>query len=263
LNNGGGAFTLNIKGTGYIKKPQITIKQGSTTIVPYNEFNFGTVTAGSTKELTFIIENTGEASLTFVTVNSNRVNLDDNEAGRFNVTNQPIASTIVTPGNTTDFSILFSPTATGVTSTATVIIKTNSENNDEFAFRIRGRGGYKIGDTGPGGGMIFYAIGSDFMECTKTNLGSSTYDWSTAKNMAKNYQGGGFTDWRLPDITELNSMYQNLHRNSPALGGFNSDSYWSSEDGGYVYCLSFYNGTQYRVNKTNSYYVRAVRSFTF
>ncbi|WP_461255748.1 choice-of-anchor D domain-containing protein [Treponema sp. R80B11-R83G3] len=266
LNNAGGAFTVNIKGTGYTKKPQITIKQGDTTIIPYNEFNFGTVTAGSTKEITFIVQNSGEANLTFVTVSGNRVNLDDNDAGYFSVTLQPIASTIVTPGNTTDFSIRFSPTATGVTSTATVIIKTNSENDEEFAFRIRGRGGYKIGDTGPGGGIIFYAIGSEFKECTKTDLGSTRYTWAAAKNMAENYQGNGFTDWRLPDITELNSMYQNLHRNSPALGGFNTTySYWSSTvyGSGSYYDLLFYSGNQNWDYSSSTSYVRAVRSFTF
>ncbi|MDR2597543.1 MAG: choice-of-anchor D domain-containing protein [Treponema sp.] len=270
LSNSGGAFTLNVKGTGYTKKPQITIKQGETTILPYNEFNFGTLTPGSTKDITFIIQNTGEDNLTFITVNSNRVNLNDNAAGRFSVTLQPIASTIVTPGNSTDFSIRFSPTATGVTNTATIIIKSNSENDEEFAFRIRGRGGYKIGDTGPGGGIIFYAIDDEFKECTKTELGSSKYYFTEAKNMAENYQGGGFTDWRLPDITELNSMYQNLHRNNPPLGVFITTSYnnyWSSTTlaGAAIAILSFADGSQSHSQVQGYSYnlVRAVRFFTF
>jgi hypothetical protein len=164
--------------------------------------------------------------------------------------------------------------ATGVTTTATVVIKTNSENNEEFAFRIRGRGGYKIGDTGPGGGMIFYAIGDEFKECTKTDLGGNNYNWYDSTNMAANYQGNGFTDWRLPDNTELNSMYQNLHRNS--LGGFSGNQYyyWSSieYDTTSAYAFYFYNGTQSSWTKSYSYYstgtirnfrARAVRSFTF
>jgi len=268
LNNAGGAFTLNVKGTGYIKRPQITIIQSSTIIAPYGEFNFGAVSVGSSNEIAFIIKNTGEANLSFVTVNSNCVNLDDNGDGRFNVTFQPIASTIVTPESTANFSIRFSPSATGVTSTATVVIKTNSENNEEFAFRIRGSGGYKIGDTGPGGGIIFYAVGSEFKECTKTNLGSNT-DWDSARSMANNYTGGGFINWHLPTLSELNSMYLNLHKNSPALGGFENYPYWTSIEANNIsgtyysaYRINFTNGSQDTISKTSGCYSRAVRSFT-
>ena len=270
LNTGGGAFTLNVKGTGYIRKPQIAIKQESAVIIPYGEFDFGASNVGAPKDITFAIENVGEANLTFVTVEGNRVNLADNADGIFSVTLQPLASTILTPGNKTDFTVRFTPKTAGITSTATVIIKTNSENYEEFAFRIRGTAGvgYKIGDTGPGGGIIFYAVGNQFKECTQTNLGTSTYNFNTASSTASSYTGGGFTNWYLPTRDELSAMYLNLH--TAGMGSFtasNSSPYWSrtnySTYSSYYYYRYFGNG-----NEGNSYsgvsygYVRAVRSFT-
>jgi hypothetical protein len=82
---------------------------------------------------------------------------------------------------------------------------------------------YNIGDKGPGGGFIFYAEGGVYMEVTLT-LGS--YNWDQAVEVAKNYKGGGFTDWRLPSQSELNMIYQNLRKKN--LAGLGDDTYWSS-----------------------------------
>jgi len=50
---------------------------------------------------------------------------------------------------------------------------------------------------------------------------------------------GGFTDWRLPTLTELMAIYNNRI----AIGGFNTTSYWTDEEC-YVYRfqLNFNNG---------------------
>jgi hypothetical protein len=83
---------------------------------------------------------------------------------------------------------------------------------------------YKVGDEGPGGGMIFFARGGVYKECSDER-GSGT--WERAMSEAKYYRGGGYADWYLPDTEELRLMYQNLKAKGNA-GGFSDGSYWSS-----------------------------------
>jgi len=79
----------------------------------------------------------------------------------------------------------------------------------------------EIGDTGPGGGTIFFASGGNFREVSDF-LGM--HNWHNADIAARNHEGGGFEDWRLPDGGDLAVMYENLHRDG--LGGFADARYW-------------------------------------
>jgi len=260
LNNSDNiVFILNVKGTGYVKTPQITVKQGETIINQSENYDFGSLLVNKSVEVEFTIGNAGEANLIFEAVNGSVINLEDNAAGHFSVIMPPLASTVVVPGGTTTFTIRFSPTAGGNSLSATVKIKTNSGVNNEFFFRVKGNGSneYKIGDTGPGGGIIFFAAGGQYKECS-WDLG--TYNWSDALNTAKNYQGGGFTNWRLPDRDELYLLYQNR----TTVGGFLSASYWSSSEYSSVsaWMRNFSSGSEDWFSKSNSYRVRAVRSFS-
>jgi len=127
-----------------------------------------------------------------------------------------------------------------------------SENNNSST--------YQIGDTGPGGGTVFFAEGGSYKECSG-ELG--TYTWDNAVTTAQSHRGGGFTNWRLPDRGELSLMYQNLKSND--LGGFTNGWYWSSmadsSDSYKRWYVNFYNGSQSTTNKDNSNQVRAVRAF--
>jgi len=116
-----------------------------------------------------------------------------------------------------------------------------------------------IGDTGPGKGMIFIAAGDLYMECSG-ELGA--YDWDTAVTTAKNFRGGGFNDWRLPDRGELRLMFENLH--IKGLGGFVKTDYWSSSEyNNNAWSLNFIDGKEYNYfGKINTFRVRAVRAFT-
>jgi len=60
----------------------------------------------------------------------------------------------------------------------------------------------EIGDTGPGGGMIYYwdERADEYWECSG-DLGKAT--WGQARIDARNYRGGGFNDWNLPDSEHL------------------------------------------------------------
>ena len=68
---------------------------------------------------------------------------------------------------------------------------------------------FKVGDIGPGGGIVFYVEGTRAYEVT-ANLGA--YKWEEAKKVAKDYRGGGYDDWYLPTESELNLVYQNLKK---------------------------------------------------
>jgi hypothetical protein len=72
---------------------------------------------------------------------------------------------------------------------------------------------------------------------------------------------GGYSDWYLPSIDELNKLYINKE----AIGGFANTNYWSSSmgnfgnDGAWYQSLSV--GNQGGYNTAKKIYVRAVRSF--
>jgi hypothetical protein len=118
---------------------------------------------------------------------------------------------------------------------------------------------YKIGDTGPGGGLIFHVEGGRYMEVSHI-LG--TYKWNKALNVARNYKGGRFTDWRLPTKEELNQIYVNLKKSGKADLG--NTRHWSSselnfDDSGWF--QNFDGGNQSTCYKHYAYSVRAVRAF--
>ena len=85
--------------------------------------------------------------------------------------------------------------------------------------------------------------------------GSGSY----AASIARDYNGGGYTDWYLPSKDELNLLYEN----KTAIGGFSDNNYWSSTEGGNdnAWRQLFYSGYQVVSNKFNPYDVRAVRAF--
>jgi hypothetical protein len=80
-----------------------------------------------------------------------------------------------------------------------------------------------------------------------------------AAGLAKAYAGGGFSDWYLPSLAELNDLYNNR----AAIGGFAKAAYWSSSEGdGYdAWLVNFANGSQADYVKSLTNGVRAVRSF--
>jgi hypothetical protein len=132
------------------------------------------------------------------------------------------------------------------------------------------------------GGLIFYF---DNVSCTglvsAPSDQSSNADWGCELSFAgTSHQGDGgcsdagsanficnnltlntFSDWYLPNITELDLMYKHLHLRG--FGGFANNVYWSSSefdslDGWAQY---FNVPLQYKVYKINMIYVRAVRAF--
>jgi hypothetical protein len=160
---------------------------------------------------------------------------------------------------------------------------------------------YKVGDTGPAGGIVFYDKGSvtdgwRYLEAapsdqstgiqwyngsyisvtTGTSVGTGKANTaaiiaaqgsgSYAASLCKNLSIGGFSDWFLPSKDELNLMYTNLKK--AGLGGFGGSWLWSSSQntiGSYGYgawLQVFSNGSQYYYGEGNDSSVRACRAFT-
>ena len=117
----------------------------------------------------------------------------------------------------------------------------------------------KVGDIGPGGGIVFYVEGTRAYEVT-ANLGSC--NWEKAHQVAKYYRGGGYNDWHLPTISELNLVYENLKKK----GKIQDDTWhWSSSQGNLyrAWGQRFSDGYQYDdLHIYNTASVRAVRAFT-
>ncbi len=84
-----------------------------------------------------------------------------------------------------------------------------------------------------------------------------------AAKVAYDYNGGGYSDWFLPSKSELDLMYQNLHKNE--LGGFLEGyyAYWSSSEYNQrLACYqSFSSGDQSNNNRECKYRVRPIRAF--
>jgi hypothetical protein len=240
------------------REPQITVQVGDFPIAQYGDYDFGSVLLDTPKDVTFIIGNSGKADLKFNVVEGNVINLSKDTFEYFSVNQQPFATMTIAPGSTTTFIIRFNPKAVGNNFNAEVTIATNSENDKEFTFRVKGNGSkeYEIGDNGPGGGKIFFAEGGHYKECSG-ELG--TYNWYDAVSTAQNYPGGGFTNWHLPDRGELDLLYQNR----TAIGGFLYVNYWSSAEynSGESYYQSFSSGSWGTLGKSSSLRIRAVRVF--
>jgi hypothetical protein len=87
-------------------------------------------------------------------------------------------------------------------------------------------------------------------------LGSGNY----AASIARDYNGGGYTDWFLPSTDELNQ----LHVNKATIGGFGRyGEYWSSSEQttSYAWGQDWFNGSENFYGKNHTAIVRAVRAF--
>ena len=156
---------------------------------------------------------------------------------------------------------------------------------------------YKVGDTGPGGGIIVYiddagfdnssgvdaSIGAvcltgtcHYLEVAPTVL-EGDYSWDDAIVAAESFSTPLANDWVLPSKDALNVICKyafgdtvNVICNESGdssfvnnVGNFSSDYYWSSSeyDGNTAWYSLFTCGCQDYGDKDYTYYVRPVRAF--
>jgi hypothetical protein len=103
------------------------------------------------------------------------------------------------------------------------------------------------------------AIGTGKQNTIDILLGCSAS--GIAARLCDDLVSGGYDDWYLPSLLELNLMFVNLH--TAGLGGFTNAIYWSSSeiDSNRANGLPFYCGYLLNNNKSTTYFVRAVRAF--
>ena len=105
------------------------------------------------------------------------------------------------------------------------------------------------------------AIGTGSLNTT-TIIASQGNTGSYAAKICRDYTGGGYSDWYLPSLDELNRLYLS----KSAIGGFINATYWSSSeyDINNAWALYFGTGLGSHFNTKNlfaAYCVRAIRSF--
>jgi len=125
-------YDLTITGVGTLA-PEINLKQNTTNISDGGTYNFGSKTVGTDTDAVFTIENTGTADLTLTTP----LFITGTDAGEFSIQAQPTSP--VTVGNTTTFTVRFSPASTGA-KTATISIANNDSDENPYNLTITGTG---------------------------------------------------------------------------------------------------------------------------
>jgi hypothetical protein len=158
---------------------------------------------------------------------------------------------------------------------------------------------YKVGDTGPGGGVIFFVdtknqfSSFDYLEAAPNDL-AATSPWcsdttheiaglsdpvafqvgrglinsskilaactSGAANAAHAFSKNGKRDWFLPSRDELLMMYSNIYNFHTFMNTF----YWSSsqDTGTFAFTVHFGNGDWYSLVKSLAGRVRPIRAFS-
>jgi len=122
-----------------------------------------------------------------------------------------------------------------------------------------------------GGGIVFHVdeTGEHGLIAAYGEEADIDSTWQHAFDTCKKLSLGGYNDWYLPDIDELNLMYKNIGQGAAEpntnAGDFEDEFYWSSSvyefsdlDAWHLY---FYNGVQNLNTKWNRSFFRAVRSF--
>jgi len=93
---------------------------------------------------------------------------------------------------------------------------------------------------------------------------------TSAASLCLNSTAGGQNDWYLPSIDEISLLYQNrfhVHKSFSTIVGASNIAnafYWSSTEAnsGNAYLFNFVFAQTSTNNKSNTHYVRAIRTFT-
>ena len=127
------AWIISINGSS--SAPEMNLKQDTTPIANNGSHDFGSHATGTNTDVTFTIENTGNADLTLS--GSPIITIGGVNSDQFSVQQQP-TSPVSASGYTT-FEIRFTPTSTGA-KTATISIANNDGDENPYDLTINGTG---------------------------------------------------------------------------------------------------------------------------
>lgn len=113
---------------------------------------------------------------------------------------------------------------------------------------VDGMAPYKIGDTGPGGGIVFKIQGTIVYEAV---FFPGRADWDHAMKIVSSYKGGGYTDWSLPSRIELAWIFDNPDFKYPCP----PNCTWPYDDGcdAYFWLREEFTNTQAFVYQENEF----------
>lgn len=114
---------------------------------------------------------------------------------------------------------------------------------------------WSVSSTWIGGTAEAIGSGNSNTNTIVSNQGEGSY----AAKLCFDLDLGGYSDWYLPSNNEMRMLY--LNRNS--IGGFGGTSYWTSSElaSSNAEGRSFYSDNGIYADKSDTFYVRAVRSF--
>ena len=176
----------------------------------------------------------------------------------------PTKTTVATPTTTNVMPTKTTTTTTAVTTTTTAVTTTTTAPHICSDF-----GDCSVGDTGPGGGIVFYDAGSAqswgrYIEVTRTELldangGIEFMSWTRATNFATTFVSGGKSDWRLPSKVELSALYLKQE----LIPGHACKSCWSSTEQNLsqAWALDFTDNHWWFGSKVGGEAIRLVRVF--
>jgi len=194
--------------------------------------------------------------------------------------------------------ITWTPTANGSFGVTVKVSDGELSDTQSYTITVEETGTYTLRDIGPAGGYIFYDKGSysdgwryleaapvstewtykkwgtygTFIGGTETGIGtgqSNTTKIIDTQGTGSTYAAqlcdalvyGGYGDWFLPSLDELNLMYTNLK--CFGVGVFDSVHHWSSSEANEnsAWIQNFGTGYQGDRTKYDGYWVRAARAF--
>ena len=112
--------------------PSINIKQGTTGIASGDTYDFGSVLVGFPREVSFTIENRGEATLQLTGVSEVALSGDS----QFSVVTAPSSS--IPAGGSSVLTVRLAPATVGQSYTATLTIESNDSATPSFTFTVTG-----------------------------------------------------------------------------------------------------------------------------
>lgn len=115
--------------------PEISIMWGDIVVESGSSIDIGNRVVGSSKDIVFVIENTGTADLSLT--GDPRVYISGPDASMFTVDQQPLSP--ITPGSDASFTIVFSPATLGAKN-ITVTVENDDSDESIYTFTIIGTG---------------------------------------------------------------------------------------------------------------------------